>query len=491
MGNFKRTSGAYMTVYLTLTMTILLSLYLALIENVRQNAFFMQAECVTDVGLNSALAEYHRELFEQYNLFAIDTSYGTALPQVDMTERHIAEYIRMNLSQEDVISDWFQYRDFLGILLEEVTVTEGAYLTDGKGAVFRRRAAEAVWDDLNLDLYEEFQGWIQVVSSEKLRERDISAEKKKVDKELESHDGEKIYISETEWETADVDNPTDSLEAARNKGILSLVIDQPDLISAKSFSVENLIAARMAAGNVNQGNRELEVLSQGEQLLERFLFQEYLLRYMGHYGAEKENTPLSYQAEYLVAGYQNDTDNLRSVANTILAMREVANSIYIFSDKSSRMIAKGMSITLALATGLPFLAGIIETVLLFGWAFAESVYDVKCLLAGEKIPLIKDSASWHYDLDSALKLVLDEDNHVEEKEGLSYKDYLRILLFFENEDVLTMRAMNVVESEIRATEGNEYFRLDGCLDSIEVVVRFQSTFGYECEITREKGYSTQ
>lgn len=491
IGAFMRLSSAYLTVYLTLTMTIVLSLYLALIEGARQNAFFLQAECVTDIALNSALAEYHRELWEQYNLFAIDSSYGTSLPQISITGSRIAEYINQNLSTEDVLSDWLTYRDFVGTALENVSITEGTYLTDGNGAVFRRRAAEAVWDDMNLDLYEELQGWIQVVESEKLRERDIGAEKDKVDKELDSHDGEKVYISETEWTTVDVENPTDGLESKRKKGILSLVVEDQETISSKSISTENLIEARAAAGIINQGNQELEELSEAQKVLERFFFQEYLLRYMSHYGTESEDDTMSYQVEYLIAGNKNDTDNLRSVANSLLAMREVANTIYLFADKDSRLVAKGMATTMAITMGLPILAGLIENILLFGWAFAESVYDLKCLLAGEKIPLIKDSASWHYDLQSALKLDLGTEDHAEETKGLSYEDYLRILLFFEDEEELTMRAMNVVEADIRATEGNEHFRLDGCLDSIGVVVRYKSAFGYECEITREKGYSTQ
>ena len=51
---------SYLTVYLTLTLTLILSLCLALIEGVRQNAIFLEAECVTDIGLNSIFAEYHR-----------------------------------------------------------------------------------------------------------------------------------------------------------------------------------------------------------------------------------------------------------------------------------------------------------------------------------------------------------------------------------------------------------------------------------------------
>ena len=131
---------AYLTVYLTLTLTILLSLCLALIEGVRQNTIFLEAECVTDIGMNSIFAEYHRELLAQYNLFAIDSSYGSPLPETDVTVRHMAEYMEKNFSGEDVILDWLFYRDFLGMQLKDIDMTKVSFMTDNEGSVFRRRA---------------------------------------------------------------------------------------------------------------------------------------------------------------------------------------------------------------------------------------------------------------------------------------------------------------------------------------------------------------
>lgn len=478
--------GAYLTVYLTLTLTILLSLCLALIEGVRQNAIFMEAECVTDIGLNSIFAEYHRELLAQYNLFAIDSSYGSLLPETNTTVRHMAEYMEKNFSTEDIFLDWLFYRDFLGMQLGDIDVTKVSFMTDDKGAVFRRRAAEAVWDDMNLDLFQELQEWMQVVESESLTERDIAAEKHRLDKKLSDYDGEERQISETEWITVEVKNPTASLEKKRKEGILKWAVDNPSELSNKSLSLDQLILTRMAVGKVNQGNWSIENNDAMEQLLERFLFQEYLLRYMGYYGAESEEDALSYQIEYLVVGGENDLENLKSVANTIFAIREVANTAYIFSDSDKCLTAEALASVLAYAMTIPEATSVLKMILLFGWAFAESVYDMQCLMAGGKVPLMKNQDTWHYDLEKALKLGGVEGSAQEK--GLAYADYLRILMMLQNEDVLTARAMNMVEADIRQTPGNEYFRLDGCLDALEVCVRVKSIYGYSCEITRQKQY---
>lgn len=107
----KRT-GAYLTVYLSLTMAVLLSLCLTLLEGVRRSVAGLETECIMDMGLNSMLAEYHRELFEQYNLFAVDTSYGTEVCGKVNTENHLKGYLDRNMSLEDIFFSEYWYRDF-------------------------------------------------------------------------------------------------------------------------------------------------------------------------------------------------------------------------------------------------------------------------------------------------------------------------------------------------------------------------------------------
>lgn len=57
-----------------------------------------------------------------------------------------------------------------------------------------------------------------------------------------------------------------------------------------------------------------------------------------------------------------------------------------------------------------------------------------------------------------------------------------------DENVLTRRAMNMVEADIRQTEGNEAFRLDACIAEAEIKVGIDSTYGYSCEVIRDKSY---
>ena len=72
----KREKDGYITLYLALTLGVMLSLIFALIEGVRMQTIRMEIEGVMDIGLYAIFGEYNRQLLEQYDLFFIDTTYG-------------------------------------------------------------------------------------------------------------------------------------------------------------------------------------------------------------------------------------------------------------------------------------------------------------------------------------------------------------------------------------------------------------------------------
>lgn len=478
-----RRGEAYLTVYLALCLTLLLSLYLVMIDGVRRNGAGLEAVCAAEAGIQSIMAEYHRELLEQYNLFAIDSSYGMSAASRRNTEEHLRKYIEQNLSFDDVLLSDFLYRDFFGLKLESAEVTGVSFLTDGGGAVFRHRAIEAVKDDIGLHLLEEIKNWLHVIEVNGLDVLDTEGEKQIVDSKIEELNGTEVQISENESACVEIDNPTELLEGKRSLGILRLVLEDQDAISGNRVNSEVLIKGRMKKGLANMGNLEP---TGAEDLISRFLFQEYLLRYMGCFGGEDPEAALRYQIEYLIAGNDSDTDNLRSVANRICAMREAANVLYLLADQEKYLEIQAAAILVCGIFALPVLIPLVEIAILMGWAYAESVYDVKSLLAGGKIPLIKDASSWHYSLETALSGELQDGT--EGGDGLSYQDYLRILMMLTDQDTLTQRAMDMVEADIRKTPGNGAFRLDACIDRLETSICVKSSFGYEFQIQRSRSY---
>ncbi|MCM1192981.1 MAG: DUF5702 domain-containing protein [Butyrivibrio sp.] len=477
-----RRGNAYLTVYLALCLTLILSLYLALIDGARRGGSAMESACAAEMGMQNIMAEYHRELLNRFNLFAIDSSYGTDVCGRKNTEAHLMGYLQKNLSTDGVL-DQYIYRDFLGLRAEDAELTGVSILTDEGGAVFRSMAIDAVKSDVGLSLLEEVQEWMSVVEVNGLGEADYDAESLKLNETLEEYNGKEVQISETESICLEVENPAAQLNVKRGLGILQLVTENTHDLSGKAIDGTTLAGYRMRQGNVNVGNRKADP---ADSLWERVLFQEYLLRYLGRYGNEKADGALDYQLEYLIAGKNYDTDNLKSVANRLSALREAANVIYLLTDAEKSAEIHEAAILACGLFALPELIPLLEAAILFGWAYAESVYDVKTLLAGGKIPLIKDRSSWHYALENALWGNIDD--APEEGNGLSYEDYLRILMLMTDLDTLTARAMDMVEADIRLTPGNARFRLDGCYAEVEAVMRISSSFGYKFELRRERTY---
>lgn len=477
-----RRGNAYLTVYMTLCLTVILSLCLTLIEGARKNGGAMEASCVADIGMWSVLAEYHRELFDQYNLFAIDSSYGTQEHGSHNTEAHLLKYLNKNLSMDEVFLSSFLYRDFLDLKVDGVKMTGMSILTDGNGAVFRRRAVEAAQDDVGIAMLEELQKWMDVVSVNGLDTDEIQNEKAEVDRRIQEYE----YEDEEGEEQKGLENPTKVLEENRSKGILQITVEDPEELSRNTLNLSSLVSSRMKQGKVSQGNLSLPEMTWTGEATERFFFQEYLLRYMGRYGKEDDRDALHYQIEFLIAGKENDTENLRSVANRICTLREAANTVYLLSDDEKQAEVELLAILLSSVLAVPEIAPVFKAAIVLGWAYAESVYDVKSLLSGGKIPLIKDKDSWHYSLEAALSGELWDSTAV--GEGLGYEDYLRIFMAFTDLDKLTGRAMDMVEADIRMTEKNERFCLDACYDWVEFDIRMSSGFGYKYQMIRQSAY---
>ncbi len=479
----KRLKG-YLTIYVSLSLTVVLSLCLTLIEGARQNSIRIETECIMDIAMDSVMAEYHRELFHQYNVFYIDSSYGSSYPSYYNTEARLWHYWEENLELDKVSYMDFLYKDLLGMELENLWLTKVVLATDEDGAAFRRQAARAVWDDVGLGLVEKVLDWAKEIESKELLDRDIETEKQEIDRQLEEYNGTKKELANQKWYVVEITNPTKQLEDMRAQGVLRWVVEEDAALSGQKVDLSQYISARKKRGILNQGNGE----PLGEvSLTEQILFHEYMLRYSGHYGAPKEGSLLSYQAEYLLGGKASDEENLRHVVNVLCGIREVANVLYLNQSTSKQAVVQAVSTVLSAGVLCPELEPLFRATLVMGWAYLESLYDTKLLLAGGKVPLLKDDTSWHYDLDSIFTSI---DMQVKNKnsQGMSYTDYLHVLLYLEDTQKVTFRFMDLMEMDIRQTEGNKAFRMDACIEQIEAEAVMKSSYGYWCHIQRSKKY---
>ncbi len=513
----RKSSGGYLTVYMTMTLAVLLTLCMTMIEGARRSAMRMEAELITDTAMRSVFAEYHRELMRQYNIFAIDSSYGQPVSGMEQTSGHFRDYMEKNYSYE-VVMPWLNYRDLIGAYPENPQVERVCYLTDYSGMVFRDCAIAAVKDDLGLAAAQQLLDWALASEVTAADSMDVSgemnAEASNVSgaaaSEMSRRTSERAGQEEDyrqaclEAEAAGEEppvqpdltelpeeyrSPVSSVAEVANTGILGLLLDDTENLSRRQLNTGAIISGRMSAGNINTGT--LEYLSEegniAEQALNKALFVEYLMRYMGRYGDIDEKDAMWYQIEYIIAGGSCDVENLNSVALRIMAIRAGLDMIYLESDQNKKAEAQILATAICSACMIGWMAPVLTHVILLAWALIEARYDTATILSGGKIPLMKDSATWHCDLDSALSGSW-SDTGDDSGSGLSYRDYLRLFLFLGDTDQITGRAMDIIESDIRLSNGNADFRMDACIEMAEFSAVINSSFGSSISIKRKFRY---
>lgn len=229
-------------------------------------------------------------------------------------------------------------------------------------------------------------------------------------------------------------------------------------------------------------------LRKPENLSDHVLFDCYLFDKCGWYGNELEKSFMKYQIEYIVAGEKSDMENLEKIIKRLIRWRETANLIYLLSDTGKCAEAELLALTLTSIFQIPALVKLVQASILFAWAYLESLADVKCLLKGGKVPLMKTSADWKTGISNLKDFSGNIPDGENQGRGLNYQDYLRIMLFLEDSEEKNMRAMDIMEMDIRMTEGNAHFRMDACFDSYLSDISISSAFGYHCNIQKRYGY---
>lgn len=471
----------YLTVFLSLILSVMISLCLLLVLGARENTRRMEIECVTDIGMNNILAEYHRELLRQYDLFFIDTSYGSSYADYARTGEHLLEYIQKNLGSEEIFLP-FLYRNLLKLKADSVELTRVSVASDEGGAVLRRQAVEVMYQRYGVTYLQQLQSWMNEIREYELNTTDVLAKQQQACRELEEWNGSVITVNGVE-QTLQVENPVAEICTYWEAGILNYVAKNREKLSTRNISQGSCLSDRdLLAGTGMNPAVEFE-----DNWWQQLIFHEYIMAYTGYYGAEKEEGYLQYQTEYIIAGQDNDLENLKSVVTAIFGIRAAANLLYLLSDAEKMEMTELLAYGFAALLALPELEPVFQAVLVLTWALAESLYDVSVLLKGERVPLFKSAGDWHYSLEEILSFGGVADGEKEDN-GLAYTDYLRLFLMLQDKETTTYRLMDIMEMDIRQTPGNQYFRLDGCIDSLTAVLQYSGRDGKNYYITRSYGY---
>ena len=173
---------------------------------------------------------------------------------------------------------------------------------------------------------------------------------------------------------------------------------------------------------------------------------------------ETQAQVLDYEIEYLLFGNASDRENLSDAVHRLLAVRSGLNLIHILSDSGKREQARALAAVITGAGSITPLILVTTFFVMSVWALGEALMDVKGLLAGKKVVLLKTSEDWTLDVENLL--VLGRDGTLEAgggERGLSYLSWLKILLFVEPAVRQEYRIMDVIQ--LNLGQGKSGFRM--------------------------------
>lgn len=484
----KKEKQGYITVYLALTLGIMISFVFTILEAVRIQTIRTEIESVMEIGLFSVFGEFHRELLEQFDLFYIDTTYGEGKPDIARSEEHLQYYINQNFN-DDMKSGLLNYRDLTDLHCDNVSFEAYMRASDESGQVLKCQIVKYMQEKKKIAAIERsVKDLLKLQDSGKLS-RDVEGEWNNANETVHNivEERKKDFIDPETGEPMDIgiDNPSDHIKQTRMEGILGLAMPEGKEISSARISLSNYFSHRKALYGKGTLKRENSLL---DKAMQKELLLEYLFEKCSYFNCEKDKSYLKYQIEYLLHGKNRDLKNLEKVLEDILHIREVMNITYLFSDGEKVKEANDLAWIISMVLFTPELQEAVKISILYAWNYAESVKDVRILMDGEKVPLSKNEESWNTPLSQLLTFKSNLGNYKKTGKGMDYKDYLSFFLQLKSEKQILYRFMDICEMDIRKTKGNSYFQMDGCIEAVKASASVSSGYGYGFQITRTNTY---
>lgn len=455
-----------MTIAMCMMLSVMLGILAAAIQLCREQYARVQAVNAADTGLYSVFSEYERDLLEEYDLFFLDSGYGRG----SIDAFHVVQQMEnsMALTLESGIR---------GSTQESCSITGYSLASDNDGEVFCAQAAAAVREHLGTEAVKRLKEYLSdtgKVIEQQQEQKDAGAPPMPEEPEAEGASMPEITPE---------NNPLEIIKRIRAMGILGLVLPNDAVISEKETDVSTFTSNR----NLQKGMGDMKEQKTGAA--DKLFLQTYVMNKLGTYRVPGNPGALDYQVEYILGGRGSDRENLKKTVNRILLLREAANAAYLYTDPEKRAQSSALAASLCTALLIPEGAFVVEKLLLLGWAYGESLLDVRQLMAGGKVPLVKTGADWKLELSHIGQIfTLLQNGQTENTSGLDYNDYLQILLFTTSRHSLAFRCMDMIEQNIRLKPGKENFRIDSCMEGLEMETSFLSPSGKRWTAVRSYGY---
>ncbi|MBO5068948.1 MAG: hypothetical protein J6C37_01085 [Roseburia sp.] len=506
------------TVFAALALMLVASFLFALLEAGRVYGLDTRADMVSQLSLESVCAEYQSGLWEDYHLLCLDGAYGGDSFSMEYVSSTLNGRVKRNLGGEN---------SFFNMTLEEAEPVEYQLLTDGDGTVFLKRVVKYMKENLPAEaaklIYEKYlQG--DAVEQEGIPEDSVEAAQKAIEDAREQMekgtdgevskvqaekgaegvaaevqaemglvgvatkvqiekgtDGESEKFVETaaggnsestdgntqQESTIEVENPLEIVLKIKQNALLGLVVEDTGGLSTKEVDLSEGLLKRECLQGTDTGEEDIG-------WYEKILVLEYLDGYFSDYNQPAEEHALAYELEYVLCGKESDAANLEGVVKRLLLVREAANVAHILADTVKREEAMMVATSLAGFTGNPAVVKVVQIGVVAAWAYVESLLDIRALLAGDKIALIKSDAQWTVQTENLLESFEMSAKAKNCTNGLSYQSYLKQFLFFMDQSKLAYRMMDMIEQNLRLSPEYEECRMDYMICRIKYQLQYSA-----------------
>ena len=263
----------------------------------------------------------------------------------------------------------------------------------------------------------------------------------------------------SQYSAINVPQNAEGLKSVRNvfKQLKSTMVERitGQQVSDKEITYENLADTLYQRG----------AQKKSESISNKVLYNEYLFMEFASYTdyLKEDKTletqtqkQLDYMLEYILYGKTSDKENLQQGMTELSLMREGVNMAYLLTDSEKKAEAYAVATSLVGFTGNMAAVKAAQYVILGVWAYGESIVELKQLYRGGSIEPVKTRQNWKLSLQELLSMDLNQE--YSDEKGLSYEEYLKMLVLLQNEQKKYYRTMSAME--IRMIElGNTDFRL--------------------------------
>lgn len=423
----------------------------------------------------SLLAEYNRDLKEDYGIFAINLDEGEAVGKLE-------GYLNENLWHKGEKKKFVQTlevdvleNDFSALSLMNVDVFEKQVIEAGKYST-----AEGVleWLGDRADLFSQTALEIERTKKNMNEKEEVTEPVTDEEKEIEkkSSDTVKTYENKSKKTEEQLNETQES--GLKGTSILKNEYVIEGLPSKGVGKYDNLIGTvKDGIGLLEEGGLfNAENISQkGEDFKNLIYVNQYILNYFDYKTKEGESKPSFFknEVEYILYGGVDDKNNGRRFVVDLVALRTALNMAHIYGDSVKRNLVTELSLAM---TGGTVASIPVQLAITTAWAMAESLNDLKVLNEGGEIPLIKKNEDWAISFEGLINGTIQDEGIKKESNtvgNLSYSGYLNLFLVLMNKEVKYLRMLDLIQINMKGRY-NGAFNIKECYTGIQTKAELTS-----------------